>query len=76
MTGRPLRLLRAAGPGRTSRDVLLEVPRTGAYRPLPSSEIFAELGRTLRMLLGKRGTSHNGCGLPAIFALRRVSMNL
>lgn len=44
-------------PSRT-RDVLLEVASTGAYRPLWSSEILAELDRTLRMLLGKREVSH------------------
>jgi PIN domain len=40
-----------------ARDVLLEVASTGAYRPLSSSEILAELDRTLRLLLGKRGVS-------------------
>jgi predicted nucleic acid-binding protein len=43
-------------PSRT-RDVLLEVASTGAYRPLWSSEILAELDRTVRMLLGKREVS-------------------
>ncbi len=43
-------------PGR-ARDVLLEIASTGAYRPLWSSEILAELDRTLRMLLGQRGVS-------------------
>lgn len=43
-------------PGR-ARDVLLEIASTGAYRPLWSTEILAELDRTLRLLLGKRGAS-------------------
>jgi len=40
-----------------ARDVLLEVASTGACRPLWSSEILAELDRTLRLLPGKRGVS-------------------
>ncbi len=37
--------------------MLLEIASTGAYRPLWSSEILAELDRTLRVLLAKRGAS-------------------
>jgi len=40
-----------------ARDVLLEIASSGAYRPLWSTEIVAELDRTLRLLLGKRGAS-------------------
>jgi predicted nucleic acid-binding protein len=40
-----------------ARDVLLEIASAGAYRPLWSSEVLAELDRTLRRLLGKRGVS-------------------
>jgi predicted nucleic acid-binding protein len=38
-----------------ARDVVLEVASTGIYRPLWSSEILAELDRTLRRLQAKRG---------------------
>ncbi|WP_052711229.1 PIN domain-containing protein [Pseudofrankia sp. DC12] len=40
-----------------ARDVLLEIASTGAYRPPWPTEVLGELDRTLRTLLGKRGTS-------------------
>lgn len=40
-----------------ARDVLLEIASAGAYWPLWSTEILAELDRTLRVLLAKRGAS-------------------
>jgi predicted nucleic acid-binding protein len=40
-----------------ARDVLLEIASMGAYRPLWSIKVLAELERTLRVVLTKRGVS-------------------